>query len=519
MAQGIALNEDDSHFYFTRSPDDMTLKGVNAWLDTYINTQVDKLFLCPNAQRSSVASNARQPVWDGFNPDADNNQPFFSGIQCPPSVSREQMRRWVENACLLHQRGIDPYALWIARSRAHGIGPWTSMRMNDIHWVDQPEHPIHDRFWKEHPEYRRVPWRFQMWADRAFDYGRPEVRQYQMNYVRELIERYDMDGLELDWMRFGHHFRPGHEEQGAQLLTEFTAEVRQLLNERAKELGHPIGLCARVPSRPETARALGMDAVTWARKGLVDVLVVTPFLHIEQDMPIELWKELLEGTGVTLGAGLMASVQAYAGAERHAVSLEMTRGAASALLGRGADFIYLFNYMDSGPNIEEQQGFQQVLREVGSPETMKGRSRRHVVTSPDHWAPGEPQTSSLPHSCAPGQSGEFRIHIGPTPLSDQSGQVRLSVEEKDVARAEKLFVRVNGEPCAFSGGLSPRPPWKSTRYAYHIPRKVLHGGSNVVEVNNAADKDANIIWMEIAVSAANGVWPTSNVEVDPLFPD
>jgi hypothetical protein len=125
----------------------------------------------------------------------------------------------------------------------------------------------------------------------------------------------------------------------------------------------------------------------------------------------------------------------------------------------------------------------------------------------------------LPQSCKVGQSVEFRIPIGPAPSADQSAQVRLSVKEEDVAKCEDLTVRVNGEPCSFSGQLSPRPPWKTTRRVYHIPQNALHGGSNVVEVNNAADEDVNIIWMEIATSAANGVWPTASVEVDPLFQD
>ena len=115
-----------------------------------------------------------------------------------------------------------------------------------------------------------------------------------MAFVRELVSRYDMDGLELDWMRLGQHFKPGSEAEGCEILTEFVTDVRRLLDERQRELGHPIRLGVRVPSRPDTARGLGMDAVTWARQGLIDVLVPAPFLFIEFDIPIELWKQLLE---------------------------------------------------------------------------------------------------------------------------------------------------------------------------------------------------------------------------------
>jgi hypothetical protein len=138
----------------------MNVDGLSAWLDQYAGTQVGTLMLCVNSQRSSVACISRQTVWDGYDPEAGNDQPFFAGIRDQPwffpEGARVSMRRWVHNAWLLHRQGLDPYAHWIRRCRQHGIRPWLSMRMNDVHYVDQPEHCIHDRFWKEHPEWRRA---------------------------------------------------------------------------------------------------------------------------------------------------------------------------------------------------------------------------------------------------------------------------------------------------------------------------------------------------------------------------
>ena len=73
---------------------------------------------------------------------------------------------------------------------------------------------MHSTFWLAHPEYWRVPGSTSGWTDRAFDYAIPAVREHHMAFVRELLARYDADGLELDWMRFGYHFKPGHEEEG-----------------------------------------------------------------------------------------------------------------------------------------------------------------------------------------------------------------------------------------------------------------------------------------------------------------
>ena len=103
---------------------------------------------------------------------------------------------------------------------------------------------------------RRVKCRVAEPSDPAIDYGRPEVREYYLALIRELAERDDFDGLELDWMRCGYHFRRGHEQEGLQILTEFTADVRSLFVLRRKTRPPPQP-GARVPSRPQTA--VGME--------------------------------------------------------------------------------------------------------------------------------------------------------------------------------------------------------------------------------------------------------------------
>ncbi len=64
----LALNEDNPHFFSWHPEGEMTLAGLDAWVDQYAGTQVEELIFCPNSQRSSVASSVRQTVWDGFDP-------------------------------------------------------------------------------------------------------------------------------------------------------------------------------------------------------------------------------------------------------------------------------------------------------------------------------------------------------------------------------------------------------------------------------------------------------------------
>ena len=535
---GISLNYDDSHFFCWHPVEEMNAAGVDAEVDRYRGTQVDHLFFCPNAQRSSVASKARQSLWDGYDPDGDNNQPFLAGVpdrRYPWSGGpnqRQHMRNLAHAAWLLHTRGIDPYARWIARSRKYGIHPWLSMRMNDVHYAGNPEHSLHDRFWKEHPEYRRDP-QGDNYNGQCLDYGRPEVRTYQMAYVRELIFRYDMDGFEFDWMRNPFYFKPGQEKKGLEILTEFTSEVRQLLDEREKEVGHRIQLSARVPARPETALGLGFDVPAWASRNLIDRLVVTPFLFSQFDIPIEQWKQLLAGSSITLEAGLMQTIRPFAGGPTLSHSLETARGAAMSFLDRGADRIYLFNFFDyepygvTGEAYRESvigKAFNQLLREIGSMKTMAGRSRRHIVTnlvdqfSDDTSAPRQDPLLFMPRDISSGAKVWFRIPVGPAPVSGQAVQVRLAAQQPQTTTIKEWDIRVNGQSCRSLGQIVLPAGTPAPTHAFEISPRVVRHGTNEVDIVNPTDASARLIWLELAFSGPRGKWPVSSLEVSQLHP-
>ena len=219
----LVINEDNSHFFGTRKPEDMTLVGLHAFVDQYAGSAVTHLFLCPNAMRASFRSRSRDAIWD-------------------PVEGKEPDGRWPQNAKRLHEAGLDPYAVWIERCRRKGLSPWISMRMNDIHSVNEPDNFMHSSFWRAQPEFWRVPnGSASPWSNRAMNYAHGEVREHQMAFVRELLERYDPDGLELDWMRFGYHLTPGHEREESTILTDFVRDVRSLTTDWSKKRG---------PSRP-----------------------------------------------------------------------------------------------------------------------------------------------------------------------------------------------------------------------------------------------------------------------------
>jgi len=484
----LVLNEDDSHFFGSRSVEQMTIEGLHAFVDQYANTAVSHLFLCPNAMKASHRSKVRDAIWE------------LGDGQKPPQ--EEFAKKWCENARLLDERGLDPYAVWIARCREKKISPWLSMRMNDVHNVDDVNNYIHSSFWRKHPDYWRVPGG-KGWTDRALNYGIPEVREHAMAYARELLERYDPDGLELDWMRFGYHFRPGKEAEGAALLNQFMRDARNLTRQWSGKRGHPIKLVARVPTHPDAARGLGMDGVTWVREGLVDMLVPTPFwATTDFDLPIELWRERIGSAGkkVVLAAGAEILVRAYPAAKPIEEDITSTRGFAAACLHRGADAIYLFNYMDPAPMTGGTDAYRTLLEEGLSFKTATRKPRRHVVTYRDTVASGMANGVALPLDGFKG--GTFRIYSGPEPKKADVFVV-AGLAQADGMAESKFEVTINGKACTPAAEFTDLSLFSGVARAvrHQCPPESLHDGYNEIRITQLPGApEQKIVWVELRIA-------------------
>ena len=486
---GLVINEDNSHFFGTRSADQMTVEGLNAFIDQYAGTKVTHLFLNPNAMRASFRSTSRDAIWD-------------AGTQEMPAIDQTG-GKWVANARLLHERGLDPYAVWIARCREKGIVPWITMRMNDIHDVTNPKNFMHSSFWVQHPEFRRVPnTTSKSWIDYALDYGHPEVREHAMALVRELLERYDPDGLELDWMRFGYHFAPGKEKEGVELLTAFMRDVRTLTNDWSKKRDHPIKLGARVPTHPDAARGLGMDGVQWVKEGLVDMLVPTPFwTSSDFDIPFDMWRAQIGDNvkNVVLAAGLEYNTRACPDTKPLANDLEAVRGFSNASFHRGADQIYLFNFMDS-ETIPVSQSDYRILLEKGMGRKEVARlPQRYIVAYHDTVPVGFPNGAQLPFDTRNGAT--VKIYTGPVPKKG-TAVLLIGIADHEGIEKAQLDVSVNGKSCITMEDHPNADKFPNVRRGIQVncPLKALKPGYNEFTIKQNNDGAAQrAVWVELRI--------------------
>ena len=396
-----------------------------------------------------------------------------------PAKGEDQPAEWrkhgARNLWLLAQRGVDHHARWLARCRHHGIEGWLSMRMNDCHGLEeycQAEEGVEathwtrhwpSTWWREHPELRRAPYRYERSWEGAFDYAHQAVREHHMALVRELLERFEMFGLELDWMRWGMMFAPGKEQAGLDILTEFVREARRLANASAERVGHPVRLAVRVPAEPQACLALGLDVPRWAEESLVDMVILSSFLGTANfDYPIALWRRLL-GPAVKLVANVEPVVGAHPGPASTQSGLvgttAFTFGAAASALERGVDGLHLFNHCPSkllaGP--EAAQDLYALYGDLVDIRAVGRRPRRHAVSYPQVFAPGQPTRAVLPVPLRVPSAGvafgrmeenvTLRIALGPKPIG---GSVCLQLgfsADAPPLDATAMTVRVNQVTC------------------------------------------------------------------------
>jgi hypothetical protein len=366
--------------------------------------------------------------------------------------------------------------------------------MNDVHENNNLDHPFHSPLWRKPELFRQG---HPGYYARALDYAHPEVRDHYRALVVETLARYDVDGLELDFMREPYLFSKGKEQEGRTLLTTWLREIRKLAAGTAQRRGHGVKLGVRVPSCPQTALGLGLDAPAWARAGLVDLVVAAPrWATLEFNMPLGKWRELL-GDRVTLAGGLEVNYRPSADVPPRGVTPEGAAGAAIAVLSGGADVVYLFNYFQDTHSQGAIRDYQRMLNAFSSLDELLRLPRRHAVTYRDVVVPGEQYRAPLPAS---GRELSFALPLGPTPPAGWQAAATIEVAPWRAGDAPPA-VSVSG----VAGALRSNEALKNGNrlLTYAIPLSALAGrNKDAVMVKAAGDGAIKVVRVEVRLHPA-----------------
>lgn len=419
--------------------------------------------------------------------------------------------------------GGDVLKVFIDRCRLRGQSPFVSFRMNDAHhkeFVDpkpgaKPGSSIGmsvTRFYAAHPEYRIAPDSLRG-ADMVQNWAVPEVRAQKFALIRELCENYDLDGLELDFLRFYSYFRTGETtgEQRCAVMTGFVREVRELLDRTARD-GRRRRLCARVPCYLPALDCLGLDIAALVDAGLDMVNASAHYFTTQrhdlasirkQAGGAALYFELCHSTwnGPKTGAGY--DVFPF----RRATPRQL-QTAAHLAYARGADGVSLFNFAyyreHGGPG---RGPFGEPPFEVL--ETLREPSK--LAQQPQHWfiasgwrAPGA-KPPPVPVGVASGKPVKFTFDFAP-PAGGWNAEARLRIQGAGPLGDAHWRAWFNGTELTSSDdrgepfanpfdALLGRP---EELRAWRVPAQLLLDGRNRAEFTLESGEPATLVFIDLA---------------------
>ena len=181
--------------------------------------------------------------------------------------------------------GGDLVRTLIEHCRKRNLAPFVSFRLNDNHFQEQRHSVWVSRFYEEHPEYLLNPKHYEIEGyskERGQNWAIPAVREYKLALIRELCANYDLDGLELDFLRDDTLFRQNEttEEQRAAWVAEFVRAVRAVLDAGPNK-NHRRYLCVRIPCEIAKHGRSGINVERFAEAG-VDMFNLSNWYHTAQ---------------------------------------------------------------------------------------------------------------------------------------------------------------------------------------------------------------------------------------------
>jgi hypothetical protein len=412
------------------------------------------------------------------------------------------------------EQGLDYFDALIKEGHKRGKEIWWGLRMNEVERGDLAIYDI--KVYAEmkernpvkaaHPEWLIRSW----WWQGFWNYAVKEVRDYRLSIVREVAEQYDFDGVHLDFLRTSPFLPPGKQWENRAHLTDFMRETRRTLQAQATKRGRPLLLAARVPDSVEGCHIDGLDIETWAREGLVDVLILgTRTIKVD----VASFRQAMAGAPVKL----LPSFDSYHATDGYHgdQSLDLIRGVFGNYLHQGADGVGVFNGIIGFPEQAEKLGMTktdprdlQVFSTIGSLATMRDQPRYLPIDRRGGYAHNEGYGSSnnnaplpldLRNDQAPstltltlwepvkaGTAARLRLVLFQHVTSDEVGvQINGTSLKQELVDAQWKDPRIfspNLQPATVSPGalVKNTATQKLTRLEFIVPAEILVRGENQI---------------------------------------
>lgn len=350
--------------------------------------------------------------------------------------------------------------------REAGLQFFPRVRMSSHYEID-PRNPAYGRFRRDNPELLigkpgeelavgSLPWGQRTGLNYAF----PEVREYMRRIIFETFERFDVDGVELDYMRHPGVFRSDEAYQNRYLMTDLIETVHKRLKEVGAERGRDLQLAVRVPPTLADSVRIGLDVERWIRDGLVDIVAVGGgFISFET--PIREFVEAAEDSGCQIYGCIEAT--------RH-LDDDAVRALAARWLSHGATGIYLYNFYTIYPEWNKR-----IAEEVSDPVLLERVNKRYEMGQAGPLYPSRGHggafryaspSTSLPVTLRPtfdGSGPEFSMEIVDdldSAIADGALEAcRLTLRFEDLSAQLEIEVTINGTTLPRRSGADAVDGW------------------------------------------------------------
>ncbi|HJN12943.1 MAG TPA: hypothetical protein QF564_29975 [Pirellulaceae bacterium] len=195
---------------------------------------------------------------------------------------------WAAGIRALRKEGTDVLRVVTEHMRAKDKEVLAAIRMNDTHHR-QIGHaqPLCPKFTIDNPQFV-IQQPDKRTNETALDYSHAEVREHRLGIMREIAEEYDVDGLELNFVRWAKHFSRDQGREKAAVMTEYVGQIHTILGAAATKRGRDqLTLGVRVPESLAACWLTGVDIETWVQRGWIDYVVISTWNNTDPQLPVD----------------------------------------------------------------------------------------------------------------------------------------------------------------------------------------------------------------------------------------
>ncbi len=488
--QGIMINQDA----------DGTLGGLDKVTDQDIvdfakqfkDTHVTDYVICLNNTLASFPSDTWEDVVDKYYKKEENGIAVdYSAYYAGPYHIYEAL-------------DSDYFGRLVEGFREVGIKTWLSMRINDVHdhsYGIKTSKLLSEFYW-EHPETYRVQnnrTTQRSYWNQAYDYTHRIIQERLLSLFNDALNRYDVNGIEIDFLRDVYLWYFGGEYNGLDIFNELMRELRDLVAVYEEKYGHEIEIGVRVLPELESNYIYGLDVMTWVQEDIVDMVCISgEFNSNDNNPPIKLWKSLLAPYDVEFVGCIEQHVSSAPNFPKAPNDFESYNAIAAAYLSQGVDKVYLYNYFlsvgadfddgnrittdDNSLGVTSLKQYHNIITTIGSYDKLMTKNRKMITTYSTTFMPWINSQAQLPQSVFPGRTITVQQYVGDIP---EGAKVTLKFSlPNEGYKTNPPDALVNGVACTFEDKVVYSPMGLTTRplYCYDVPAEAWASGSFLIEI-------------------------------------